>query len=193
MIIKDLIGFKAGLGLKEIQTIKRECSQFLQEAAGFPLYKSLPTSYYNFHKVKVRLQKKRDEVTDVFERAFGDEFSNIRQRSVFAYPSIHLSEDASFEPFYVFPVNGYRYLYSKEVTNSNAAYKSVVGTLFESFDDQQQASDIVSDLLKFTYSATNLQEGISANSEIIVYGIPYYYAVRKSACEQYAELFNTIK
>lgn len=192
MLIEDLIGSSPGLGIREVHTIKAECSQFLQETAGAPLLKALPLGYDNFHKVKVRLQKRRDSVTDVFERAFGAEFSNLRQRAVFAYPSPpQLSEQT--DAFYVFPVNGYKYLYSKEVTNSSSDYCRVVDTLFEQFDDESQASEIVADLLKYTYAATNLREGIEADAEIILYGIPYYYAVKVSACQDYASLLAMAK
>lgn len=189
MIIEDLIGSSVGIGVKEVQTIKADCSQFLKESAGLPLLKALPTAYFNFHKVKVRLQKRKDSVNEVFERAFGSTFVNLRQRAIFTYPAAPAITETT-EPFYVFPVNGYKYLYSKEVTNSSNDYKRVVDTLFEQFEDQQQASDIVTDLLKYTYSATSLHEGIVSNSEIILYGIPFYYAVRASACQGYTSLLS---
>lgn len=192
MIIEDLIGSGIGIGVREVQLLKSECSQFLNEAASLPLLKPLPATYYNFHKVKVRLQKRKDSVTDVFEQAFGQTFVNLRQRAVFAYPSPQpLTE--GFDQFYVFPVNGYKHMYSKEITNSSNDYKRVVDTVFQQFEDQQQASEIVSDLLKYTYSGASLQEGIVSDSEIILYGIPYYYAVRASACQGYTALLNLAK
>lgn len=192
MLIEDLIGSSVGLGIREVQMIKAECSQFLHETAGSPLLKLLPLAYSNFHKVKVRLQKRRDSVTDVFERAFGAEFSNLRQRAVFAYPvSPALTENNDL--FYVFPVNGYKYLYSKEVTNSSSDYRRVVDTLFEQFDNETQASEVVADLLKYTYASTNLREGIDSKAEIILYGIPYYYAVKVSACQDYSSLLAMAK
>jgi hypothetical protein len=192
MLIEDLIGSSLGLGIREVQTIKAECSQFLSETVGLPLIKALPIAYANFHKVKVRLQKRRDSVTDVFERAFGAEFSNLRQRAVFAYPTVPLLSEQN-DAFYVFPVNGYKYLYSKEVTNSSSDYRRVVDTLFEQFDDEAQASEVVADLLKYTYASANLREGIEAEAEIILYSIPYYYAVRVSACQDYPSLLAMAK
>lgn len=192
MLIQDLIGSGVGLGVREVQTIKRECAQFLKETAGIPLLKPLPVAYPNFHKVKVRLQKKRDSVTDVFERAFGNEFSNLRQRAVFAYPEAQVVSEG-YEQYYVFPIDGYRYLYSREVTNSGAEYRHVVDTLFESFDDASKASEVVADLLKYTYASDDLLEGIRANAEIILYGIPFYYAVKQSACNGYDALLSMAK
>lgn len=192
MLIEDLIGSSLGLGIREVQTIKAECSQFLHETGGLPLLKALPLTYANFHKVKVRLQKRRDSVTDVFERAFGAEFSNLRQRAVFAYPTAPLLTEET-DSFYVFPVNGYKYLYSTEVTNSSSDYRRVVDTLFEQFDSEAQASEVVADLLKYTYASANLREGIQSEAEIILYGIPYYYAVRVTACHDYSSLLAMAK
>lgn len=192
MLIEDLIGQSVGVGVQEIQAIRTNCSQFLAESASMPLYKSLPSTYYNFHKVKVRLQKRKDEVSDVFEQAFGQNFANFRQRAVFAYPNAPQVTEGT-DSFYIFPVNGYKFLYSKEVTNSSNDYKTVIDTLFEQFEDQTQASDIVTDLLKYTYSSVNLREGIACDSEIIVYGIPFYYAVRTTACEDYHSLLAMAK
>lgn len=184
MLIEDLIGTDVGVGIQEVQTIKRECSQFLTESAGFPLLKALPTTYFNFHKVKVRLQKRKDEVTDVFERAFGSEFVNLRQRAVFAYAAEPMLTEET-DKFYVFPVNGYKFLYSKEVTNSGHDYKTVIDTLVEQFEDPAEASNIVTELLKYTYSSDSLLEGMRADSEIILYGIPYYYAIRANRSFDY--------
>lgn len=189
MLIEDIIGTSVGLGVREIQTIKAECSQFLKESAGLPLLKSLPTSYNNFHKVKVRLQKRKDDVAEAFDKAFGNQFVNLRQRAVFAYPSTPPINEGT-EPFYVFPINGYKFLYSKEVTNSSSDYKRVIDTLFEQFDDSQKATEIVTDLLKYTYSTDNLHEGIVSDSEVILYGIPFYYAIRVSACQGYGKLLS---
>lgn len=192
MLIEDLIGSSVGLGIREVQQIRLECSQFLHEAAAMPLLKALPSTYNNCHKVKVRLQKRRDQVTDVFERAFGGDFVNLRQRAVFAYPSPPSVTEGS-DLFYVFPVNGFKYLYSKEVQNSSSDYRRVIDTLVEQFDDTTRASEVVADLLKYTYSSNALREGIDAGSEIILYGIPYYYAIRTSACSDYQSLLAMAK
>lgn len=192
MLIEDLIGQGVGVGVQEVQMIKHHCSQFLGESAGLPLFKNLPTTYNNFHKVKVRLQKRKDDVTDVFERAFGNEFSNLRQRAVLAYPSA-TPATKDLTPFYIFPVNGYKYLYSKEVVNSSTDYRRVIDTLFEQMDDVSSASELVSDLLKFTYTSTMLHEGVVSGSEIILYSIPFYYAVRVSACQDYPSLLSMVK
>ncbi len=179
MLIEDLLGKASSLGTREIQKIRTECSQFLQQSGQLPVYKPLPTTYNDFHKVKVRFHKKQTAVVEAFNKAFTD-YYNMRQRAIFAYgqcPS--LSEGT--EPFYVFPINGFKFLYSKEVKNSSADYQHVIDTLFEQFEDNTRAIEIVRDLLKYTYLRENLYEGIMSDSEIIFYGVPFYYAVRESA------------
>lgn len=196
MLIEHLLNRRhlAHLGCQDLKAVSTNCSQFLSESKGLPLFKLLPTTYGDFHKVKVRLHKKYDIVTEAYDRAFGDQCANIRQRAVFAYGS-QLTITENNEPFYVFPVDGYRFMYSREVRNSNNDYKRVIDTLFEQFENPTKASEIVTDLLKYTYSTIHLNEGIASQSEIIVYGIPYYYAIKVSAVQDYQTLLNntTIK
>lgn len=188
MLIEDVFGKTRAVGIRETQVIQQQCSQYLEEAAGLPLLKNLPVSYANFQKVKVRLQKHKDPVNEVFDKAFGKEFLNLRQRAIFANGTTPVIKEG-FEHFYVFPINGYKFLYSKSVSNSSSDYRSVIDTLIESFEDQSQATEIVTDLLKMSYSAKELTEGIESGSEVIFYGVPFYYAVRKSVVEEYSKLF----
>ena len=192
MLIEDLISNTNGLGSRVLHSITTNCSQFITESAGLPLFKNLSTTYSNFQRVKVRRQKRKDTVAEAYDKAFADQYSNIRQRAIFAYSSEY-EPHGDTEPFYVFPVNGFSYLYSKEVTNSSSDYKRVIDTLIEQFDDAGQATDIVIDLLKYTYSNVNLSEGINASAEIIMYGISHYYAVRVSAIPNYSKLVTIIK
>lgn len=164
------------------QTLNADCSTFLCESKGLPLFRQLPSSYADFHRVKVRLQKRKDGVYDVFERAFGRDYNNIRQRAVFASTSTSPVTEQT-EPFYVFPTNGYRFLYSKEVTDSDANYRNVIDKLVSELGNLNEATDIVTDLLKYTYSSSKLYEGMVSGAEVIFYGIPYYYAVRATACD----------
>lgn len=180
MIIDDILRTNAGITATDLNLLQTECSQFLHEAAGIPLLKALPSTYSDFQRVKVRRQKRVDEVTTVFNEAFKTQYNNLRQRAIFANsttPELHEDQHA----FYIFPVNGFGYLYSKEVTHSNTDYRRVMDTIFESFDDTSKASDIITDLLKYAYTSDKLAEGLAAKAEVIVYGVPYYYAIRTTA------------
>lgn len=189
MLIEDVLGTPKSLGSKEIHIIQESCSQFLTESAGLPLFKALPRTYGTFHKVKARMKKRNDNVGEAFNKAFETKYTKLSQRAIFAYTQLQQINE-NVEPFYVFPINGYKFLYSKEVTNSSSDYKEVIDTLFEQFDNSSKAVEIVTDLLKYTYSSHNLHEGLSSESEIILYGIPYYYAVRVHDVPQYTRIIS---
>ncbi len=174
-----------------INDISQSCVDFLLEANNQPLFKRLPSSYSDVHKVKARINKKTDVVTETFNKAF-DEFSNLRQRAIIAYPSISSIKEDEMDTFYVLPINGYKFMYSREVTDSTSSYKQMIDILFEQFSNNVQAVELIADLLKFTYTTDNLIEGIQSNSEIILYGIPYYYAIRQSAYPDYQKLIQHI-
>lgn len=185
MLVRDILEHNTFNSIVR-QSIQADCSVFIRESQGLPLFRQLPTTYADFHRVKVRLQKRKDAVTEVFERAFGQEYTNLRQRAVFASTTLPPKADHT-EPFYVFPIDGYKFLYSKEVTNSDSDYRDVIDKLVSELGNLTEATDIVTDLLKYTYSTCKLHEGLSSGAEVIFYGIPYYYAVRAEVCE-YADL-----
>lgn len=188
MLIEDLVGKSSAIGGRERSVLETECSTFIKLSAGLPVYRPLPTSYNDFQKVKVRFQRKHDVVAEAFNKAF-DHYHNFRQRTIFAYGQMPVCE-GNVEPFYVFPINGFKFLYSKEVKNSNADYQQVLNTLFERFEDSGKAVEIVTDILKYTYVRENLVEGIVSDSEVLFYGIPFYYAIRVSSCPEYGRLIE---
>lgn len=191
MLIEELIGTRATVTDRQLRTIHEQCSTFLTECGTLPLYKLLPRSYADLQRVKVRLGKRRDGVSEAFNKAFTD-YTNIRQRAVFA-AGTPLKETKDFEPFYVFPIDGFRFAYSKEVQNSSTDYQHMFESLMAKFDDTQTAVEIVSDLVSYTYSRSRLVEGITSKCEIILYNIPYYYAVRANTHNQYAKLIGEIR
>lgn len=175
----------------DLTIIYDQCSQFLEESGGCPLLKNLPKEYGNLHKVKVRKRKKPNgEFADIFNEAFTTEIHDLRERAVFANgrESFEPSINESDEPFYIFPIDGYRFLYSKEVENSNEDYQAVLTSIFEKMGSDK-GSEIITELLKFTYNSTSLMEGIEQGSEIILYNIPYFFAIRASAVSNYESLF----
>lgn len=162
-----------------VRQISTECSDFLNDSCGQPVFKLLPKTYTDFHKVKVR-HKRCDNIGEVFNQAFGP--NNIRQRAVFA--SAHIPDvTTESEPFFIFPINGFRFLYSVEVRDSGHAYRQVMETLIHHLNDEQEASSLIADLLKNTYKQTNLADGILQGAEIILYNIPFYYALRASTAD----------
>lgn len=163
---------------KEFQLLKKNCSQFFEESDGLPLLKNLSITSEDFHKVKVR--KRKSEIgnfTESFNEAFETQHPGLRQRAIFANGATSFQPQPLGEtaPFYIFPIDGYKFMYSREVTNSGHEYKQVFETLFEQFGEEK-GNEVLTDLLRFTYTSENLNEGIESGSEIIIYGIPYFYA-----------------
>jgi len=175
--------------------IKTTCINFINESNNLPLLKNLPINYNDLHKVKVRWKKSVNTFSEAFNQAFKHEQGGLRQRAIFTNGASSLQavlDDQ--EPFYVFPIDGYKYTYSKEVENSSEEYKKTFDAVFEQFgNDKGQAIDIITELLRFTYANNNLHEGIEQGAEIIIYNIPFYYAVRTSKFEDYNELLELIK
>jgi len=169
MQVKDLMHTHQ---IDDIEIIKHRCSQFIEEADGNPIIKNLPQTYENFQKVKVRKRKQKNDFSNAFNGAFADEMQDLRERAVFVNGYVNIVE--SLDPFYVFPVNGYQFMYSREVENSSENYKQVFESIFKVWDESA-ATDVVNDLLRFTYISEDLSSGIQSGAEIILYNIPYYY------------------
>lgn len=184
---------------EELQIVADRCSQFLDEACGLPLLKNLPSDYGDFHKVKVRKRKHKKSdpsgaFAEVFNEAFEDELTNLRERAIFANGegSFEPADKKEFEPFYIFPIDGYQYMYSREVENSSQDYKTVFDAIFEEFGSER-GNDVITDLLKFTYTSDKLHEGIDSGSEIILYNIPYFYAIRAATVDNYENLLKEVE
>lgn len=173
--------------------ISQECSQFLKEAAERPLYKSIKTSSPpiapNLYKIKVRHKKPAEPtLTELYSVAFTPK---LREKALYAYSDKTVCEDQN-SLCYIFPVNGYHYLYSKEVSKSSDEYKQVIDTLIQSVEPSK-AYDIVTEMLKFTYNNSALVEGIESDAEIMFYNVPYFYAVEANAFTTYSQVLSLIK
>ena len=182
---------------EELQIIAERCSQFLDESKGLPLLKNLPSEYGDFHKVKVRKrrQRKQDdkEFAETFNGAFEDELRDLRERAVFANGliSFESADMPELEPFFIFPIDGYQFMYSREVENSSQEYKMVFDSIFEEFGTEK-GNEVITDLLKFNYTDEDLKEGIESGSEIILYNVPYFYAIRTKTVEYYGNLLSIL-
>ena len=171
--------------------LRENCSQFIYQSKGLPLIKLLPVSYDDFQKVKLR-KRKGDKVAPQFNEAFIDNIYNLRQRALFANTKITEKIEEEVEPYFVFPINGYKFLYSNSVKNSNQDYKKSFDSILESMGNKK-GSEVISDMLQFTYiDNENLYEGIKSGAEIIIYNIPYFYSVKISNQQSYDNLYSSI-
>jgi hypothetical protein len=197
MRVNDVFA-KHSLNEEYHHTLLEQCSEFLHGVGAVPLLKNLPTQYNDFHKVKVRKRKNLKETSEdfvkTFNGAFDDRARELRERAVFANGEVSFEPvaDGRLEPFYIFPVDGFKFMYSKEVENSSADYKTVFDALFEEFG-YNHGNEVIVELLKFTYTSENLREGIEQGSEIIIYNVPYFYAVRVSTVSNYADMLSSIQ
>jgi len=154
-----------------IQIIHEMCTEFLRESNGIPLFKMLPCVYQDVQRVKIRAKKKEDDFTTAFNEAFKHTY-NLRQRSLFTYTTLIEEEDK--EPFFIFPVDGYQYIYNTEIKNSDKRGHKNMDVI---------TREIMVEMLKYTYNNNNLVEGIESGAEIIFFGIPAFYAARCSTLE----------
>lgn len=171
-----------------IKILRYKCSQFLDESEGYPLLKNLPKNYNNFQKVKVRVKKRKQKMDETFNKAF-DNVSNLRQRAVFTNGADTFAPKSDFDPFYVFPINGFKYIYNTQIV-SETDYKQMFNDLMETAGSSFE--EMITELLKYTYTGNNLVEGIKSGSEIILYNIPHYYVVRQSAISDYDDLLTSL-
>ena len=173
-----------------LETIAGECSTFLRDSFGLPVFKALPSQYKDIQKVKVRKHRlKKTEFGQTFNEAFEDQFVDLRERAVFTNSQIFES-NSERDLFYVFPKNGYKFMYCTEVTHSTNDYKLIYETLFNQFE-HEKAEQLIRDLLQFNYTHENLYEGIEKQVEVIFYNVPYYYAARVDVFE-YNDLLTNI-
>lgn len=170
-----------------LPTLINECSQFLTSSYGLPLQKNLPIHSDGFRKVKVRKKKKlNSDFIELFNEVFEDH-EDLYQRAIFA-SSVTPNPIDTLEPFYIFPIDGFKFVYAENVSNTSDTYKEVFDKLMRNLDNVQ-GIEIFLDVLRFNYKKDDLRLGIESGSEIIIYGIPYYYAIRKSIIDDYRKFF----
>ena len=164
-----------------IPTIENECSEFLAASEGHYIIKNLPIRHQGFAKVKVRLGKSRTDFSKSFNKAFEDTRHGLHESAIFGYTDVSLiSETSSLESFYIFPINGFKFIYNPEVEDSSEDYTNI-----------GMSGDFITDLLQLSYRTGSLDEAMKSKCEIIFYGIPYYYALRKSIVSDYMEFFSS--
>jgi len=175
-----------------VNIINSECSQFIGESESFPLLKNLPSTYGDFHKVKVRIKKKQDDLSKIFNNAFHEAHSMIRESAVFSNGEMSfIPANNEKEPFFIFPINGYQYLYNSEV-ESLTEHNDVLNKLSTLLGDKNMVAETLIELLKFTYKNNNLIEGINSGAEILFFNIPYYYAIRSSSFGSYDKVLTLL-
>lgn len=173
-----------------LPTLATECSQFLEASKGQPILKYLPSLGQGFRKVKVRQKKCGDLFIRSFNEAFLQERRNLLQRSVITR-GMSLPENIhndTIEPFYVFPRNGFKFMYCQNPSVTTSEYKITLDKLIKSVGDDSGVT-VFHEILKYQYEFDNLAHGIKSGGEVIFFNIPYFYAIRKSLVADYEQFF----
>ena len=176
-----------------IEKIQTECGQFLLESRELPLIKSLRETSSNFRKVKVRTKNISDEFVETVNEAFEGEYRNLYGRSVFCNGP-HKNIENEEEKVYVFPINGFKFFFNPNVTFFLSQYKKTYDKLNLSLDEKS-AEAIFMDMVKYSYqeNETNFRDALFSGKEIIIYNIPYYYAVKVEKFPAYLDLLELLK
>mgnify|MGYP003116425948 CR=1 FL=1 len=174
--------------------IHKECSDFLQFSNGTPLVKCLPTTGSDMRKVKVRKKNSFDSLDHIFNMVFSDH-ENIRQRCIFANTEKSLSSLQPVdneETFYIFPKNGFLFKFNPNINRSSLEFQETIDKLI-ALVGETDAFSKMKDVVNYGYSsgdAHSIEYALNSDCEIIIHGIPYFFAVRKSSVKSYSTLFS---
>lgn len=150
-----------------------ECSDYIKESDGNLLYKCLPQRETPVSKVKIRKRNYNNQIEELFDIAFQEE-NSARQRSLTAHTR-EVDCDNGIG-YYVFPINGYDYLFNRQIFNLRKEYSDILEHISGESVSVFQL-ELLRDLLKNNYQDSNLIVAFEHACEIMFYNIPYYYAV----------------
>lgn len=176
-----------------LDRIAEECSEFLLNSKGQPLVKTLKKNTANFRKVKVRTKFQKNDFIEAFNEAFEEEYRNIYGRSIFCNGDHSVEYSDEYEKVYVIPTNGFRYLYNPNITFIEE-YKKIYEKLSCRMSEANAESLFV-DMIEYSYknNTSSFAEASFSQKEIIIYGIPYYYAVKVNKFPSYSDLISVLK
>ena len=169
----------------KLREISINCQQFIEESNGKPLVKWFSVDYPDVHRVKMRKRKQGTAFDSAFNEAFYEQYPSLRQRSII----VNETPATGKEPFFVFPSDGFKFMYSPTITNSTNQYGSTFTDIRKSLSEET-GKEIFQDILTYAYMSDSLETAIVESSEIIVYNIPYFYVVRCNT--DYTKLLENI-
>lgn len=174
-----------------LKRIQKECSEFIENSKGNYAEKPLTFDGRFIKKVKVRKKKNKDDFSSLFDQAFREKYRDIMGRSIFCN-GIHAEEIKSQEQFYVFPINGFSILYNPDV-DYYQEFMRIYQTLQNTMDTEVAKQTFI-DMVEYSYTENDfeLSEALYSGNEIIFYGIPYFFAVKKDKHPDYSLLLKMI-
>jgi len=137
----------------------------------------------------IKIRKKKSATA--FDEAFNTVFSghpNVRQRCVFTNGVHTQSNDPTLEEFYIFPKDGFKFMYSTSVVDSSQQYGDAFANLKEA--TPSHAIETIGEILEFDYKSDDLATALLSGCEIIIFGCPSYYAINRDSVKSYSTLFS---
>lgn len=168
-------------------SIIKECSEFLESSNGRPIFRMLPTAGEGFRKIKIRKKTRHNkEFERYFDMAFREQYKDLRLRSMIAQTKPLTSVSSGMEEFYIFPPNGFQVMFNKQVES----YVEYIDSLQDVIASSNNAEELLRSLFRYTYTNGDIGDAIAHGSDILIYDIPYYYAVRKSLFPDYSSFIT---
>lgn len=195
MRIQELFDDETRLDLNQIRVLRNSCDQYISMNES-PLLKNVLGKEEAFARIKVRFHRRTSDFISVFNDVLAQKYNipNLHQRSVFANGTTSFVPLEEATPYYVFPINGFKFMYSPSIQSSDNEYRSIFETLLEKCDgDEPQAASFLKDLMSYNYVSEDLEQGVVDGCEIILYNIPYYYAVNAVNFPDYQELLDLLE
>lgn len=169
-------------------TIQTQCSDFLRMSNRIPMKKCLPRSKEGFAKVKVRHKRDTNFITALNEN-FKDRDPILGNRCVYAGGHWQTCDNNS-EQYFIFPPNGFKFIYIENDSFSTRNFSDNFNLIYDFSDDLSRL--ILKNVLQESVGCGTLEEGLSSNSEVLIYNVSYYYAVKCSLVEDYKFMFYNI-
>lgn len=177
----------------KLTKIANECSEFIEQCNGLPALKTLRCNGEFVRRVKVRKKNNsKDEFIHNFNNAFDGMYNNLHGRSIFCNGT-HLEPTANEELFYVLPINGFKYLFNPNV-DYHREYQDIYNKM-SNMMTHEECEKIFVDIIHYSYKESNvpLYEALLSEKEIIIYNVPYYYAVKVEKFPNYSTFMHEIK
>ena len=144
-----------------------------------------------FKKVKVRKKDARGDFVESLNEALSDTYQNLYGRSVRCNGN-NVSNNPEND-VYVFPLNGFKFLFNPNVDDIHENRKTL--DTLQNVMDNNAAKKIFIDMVDYSYcdDGVNFVSALESGKEIVIYNIPYFYAVQKKDFPIYSELFSLLK
>lgn len=171
----------------DLNTIKRNCSNFLEQRNEKPVYRRIPFCGA-FNRIKLRFRQSCD-VADHVSTTMNEvtNIDNVAKRTVVGYTSPLTDKKANHDTYYLFIPDGFKCFYPRNFSDS-ASIEVIRKTVDELISDPD---DLIETIVKLDYYMGDSVKDIpKTTNEIAFFGVPCFYVVHVDAYETYADLIK---